>query len=70
MVGGAVGNAVTRNRVRRKLREASRTYLAKYPIGFQLTVRVHRDAKDLDFMTIRADMVSATDKLSDKLHRH
>ena len=39
VVSGALGNAVTRNRVKRRLRHLARAHVAETPVGIDLVVR-------------------------------
>lgn len=69
VVGGIVGNAVARNRVKRRLREASRMFLKEFPLGFQLTIRVRREASEIDFQKMVADVQAASVLLTSKVMR-
>jgi len=60
-VGRRVGNAVTRNRVRRRLREAFRLQKDKLPVGLDIICVVHPAAADPN-----ADLATA---LRDAIHR-
>jgi ribonuclease P protein component len=53
-VGGRLGDAVTRNRIKRRLREYVRVRRHMIPDGLDLVVAVHRDLSRLDFKTFQA----------------
>lgn len=69
VVGGIVGNAVTRNRVKRQLREASRDFLKDFPQGYQLTVRVRREAAEIEYRTLLVDLHVASRALVSKARK-
>ena len=59
VVSKAVGNAVVRNRVRRRLRELVRPRLAGLPAGASLVVRALPPAASASFETLGADLDAA-----------
>jgi ribonuclease P protein component len=56
VVGGNVGSAVVRNRVRRRLRHMVRGYLALLPGGSLLVLRAHRSAATARQADIAAEL--------------
>ena len=67
IVGRNVGNAVVRNRVRRRLREASRELLRQRPMGMDIVIRAKPAAADAlfrDFVTDIAQCVSRRERES------
>ncbi len=61
-----LGNAVVRNRTRRRLREATRLVLAERPlIGFDLVLIGRPAARTLPFVRLRADFAQALDRLAE-----
>lgn len=67
VVSGLVGNAVVRNRVKRKLREAARYFLVNHPNGYQLTLKAKPEARDLSFGSMTEDFQATTSKLLEKI---
>ena len=59
VVSKAVGNAVVRNRVRRRLRHLIRPRLAELPVGARLVVRALPAAAAADHETLSADLDAA-----------
>jgi ribonuclease P protein component len=59
VVSKAVGNAVVRNKVRRRLRHLVRPLLGTLPAGSSLVVRALPPAATASFDTLRADLDSA-----------
>jgi ribonuclease P protein component len=56
VVSRAVGSAVVRNRVRRRLRELMRGWLARLPGGCLLVVRAHPAAAGVSQADLAADL--------------
>ena len=65
-VSRAVGNAVTRNRWKRRIREAFRLSRLELPMGIDFVVRPKRGATP-DFHAIQASLRNLASKLSRKL---
>jgi ribonuclease P protein component len=63
IVSRAVGNAVTRNRVKRQLRELSRGYLHSLPGGSLLVVRANPIAAQASHPDLAADLDLVIGKL-------
>jgi ribonuclease P protein component len=59
VVSKAVGNAVVRNKVRRRLRHLVRPVLGALPDGTTLVVRAQPAAATASFETLRADLDAA-----------
>jgi ribonuclease P protein component len=59
VVSKAVGNAVVRNKVRRRLRHLVRPLLGELPGGSSLVVRALPAAAEASFATLGADLESA-----------
>lgn len=59
IVSKAVGNAVTRNLVKRRLREASAEALRDRPAGIDVVVRALPAAASADWASLRSDYASA-----------
>ncbi|MEA5455550.1 ribonuclease P protein component [Sinomonas sp. JGH33] len=59
IVSKAVGNAVTRNLVKRRLREAGAETLRERPTGVDIVVRALPAAASADWSSLRSDYVSA-----------
>jgi ribonuclease P protein component len=59
VVSKAVGNAVVRNRVRRRLRHLVRPLLGDLPDGTSLVVRALPAAAEASFATLGADLEAA-----------
>jgi len=63
VVSRAVGNAVTRNRVKRRLRELMRGYLHSLPGGSLLVVRANAAAAHASQPDLAADLDSVISRL-------
>jgi ribonuclease P protein component len=62
-----LGNAVTRNRIRRRLKEAARLSLGPYAKpGFDYVVIGRADAEHRPFEVLKSDLISATTRLHAK----
>ena len=60
-----VGNAVIRNRTRRRLKEAVRLLLAKHPVtGFDLVLIGRDSTRKRNFIALQGDIRRALDKTS------
>lgn len=58
-----VGNAVSRNRARRRLREIARQELRERPRhGADIVLIARKTTADIDFATLRADLTSVLDR--------
>jgi ribonuclease P protein component len=55
-----VGNAVVRNRLKRRVREVWRRHRGEFPRGRALVVLIKRDAQDLDSATMAAELLRAS----------
>ena len=65
----AVGNAVTRNLVKRRLREAAAQSLADHPTGLDIVVRALPPAASASWAQISADYAGALSACIGKLSR-
>ena len=63
VVGKAVGPAVTRNRVKRRLRHLVRERLTELPAGASLVVRALPPAATAEYDGLRADLGGALERL-------
>lgn len=59
MVPRSVGKAVTRNRVRRRLRHLAREHLAELPTGALVVVRALPPAAAASYRRLAADLAAA-----------
>lgn len=64
VVSKAVGNAVVRNRVKRRLRHAVRPVLADLPPGSVLVVRAQAAAADASYPELGADLARCLDRVA------
>ena len=62
-VSRAVGDAVKRNRVARRLRHLMREHLGRLPTGSRLVIRALPSAVSASHANLRRDLDSALDKL-------
>ncbi|MER1997240.1 MAG: ribonuclease P protein component [Arthrobacter sp.] len=69
IVSKAVGNAVTRNLVKRRLREAAAQSLADHPTGLDIVVRALPPAASASWAQLRADYAGALSACLNKLSR-
>jgi ribonuclease P protein component len=59
-----IGNAVIRNRAKRRLREAARLVLAGRPAaGAELVLVARRETGTMDFATLRRNLAQAVDEV-------
>ncbi|GAB3995247.1 hypothetical protein GCM10029992_12000 [Glycomyces albus] len=61
VVSKAVGNAVVRNRVKRRLRHAAAEQLASWPVGTDVVVRATPKSAGRDFTALRRDLAEAVE---------
>nr|BFF22806.1 ribonuclease P protein component [Glycomyces mayteni] len=59
VVSKAVGNAVVRNKVKRRLRHAAAEALPHWPAGTDVVVRATPKAAERDFAALRRDLAEA-----------
>lgn len=59
IVSKAVGNAVTRNKAKRRLREAISPFLAQAPQGYQLVIRALPASASASYQQLEEDLTSA-----------
>ncbi|WP_342023249.1 ribonuclease P protein component [Arthrobacter citreus] len=69
IVAKSVGNAVTRNLVKRRLREAAAQSLREYPTGFDIVVRALPPAATASWQELRTDYLGALRTCAGKLDR-
>ena len=62
-VSRRIGNAVTRNKVRRRLREVFRSALPKVPAGMDLVVSARPAAADASFQGLEQEFARALRKI-------
>lgn len=67
VVSRGVGNAVTRNRVKRRLRALVAHHLSELPAGSRLVVRAHPSAARTEFAELDRQLVSALDRARAKV---
>ena len=63
VVSKQVGNAVLRNRAKRRLRAISRTLIANYPNGVMLAIRVKPEIHGLSHADLTEQFLNATNRL-------
>lgn len=69
IVGKNVGNAVTRNVVKRRLRSAAAEWLTAHPSGFDVVVRALPPAADSDYRALRHEFFGGVETVVRKLDR-
>ena len=69
IVSKAVGNAVTRNRVKRRLRELAAATVSTYPQGLYIAVRALPASAGANWEELRADYRGALESSLKKLDR-
>ncbi|MBP3042131.1 ribonuclease P protein component [Arthrobacter jiangjiafuii] len=69
IVAKSVGNAVTRNLVKRRLREAAAQSLREYPTGFDVVVRALPPAATATWQELRTDYMGALRTCAGKVDR-
>ena len=69
IVAKSVGNAVTRNLVKRRLREAAAQSLREYPTGFDIVVRALPPAATASWEDLRSDYLGTLRTCVGKLNR-
>ncbi|GAB3269442.1 ribonuclease P protein component [Arthrobacter pigmenti] len=67
IVSKAVGNAVTRNLVKRRLRELARVTIADHPSGVVVVVRALPPAADASWQQLSGDYQGAWEKVGSRL---
>lgn len=67
IVSKAVGNAVTRNRIKRRLREYAAQTIKDHPQGYYIAVRALPASKTATFEKLRRDYTSALENVLTKL---
>lgn len=69
IVSKAVGNAVTRNRVKRRLREIVRPMLTEFEPGTLLVLRALPEAAGADYTQLHAEVVELVERANRKSAR-
>lgn len=59
IVSKAVGNAVTRNKTKRRLRDIIASFVAENPTGYQVVVRALPPAASAPYTDLETDLTSA-----------
>ncbi|EAR26161.1 hypothetical protein A20C1_09779 [marine actinobacterium PHSC20C1] len=63
IVSKAVGNAVVRNKVRRRLRAAAAQLLPRVPGGSDIVVRALADSAQAEWTTLQAEIAEGIDRI-------
>jgi ribonuclease P protein component len=63
IVSKATGNAVARNRVRRRLRSAAAELLPSVPVGSVIVVRALAGADEAEWATLHAEIAEGIDRI-------
>ena len=69
IVGRPVGNAVTRNRVKRRLREAGAIWLKDHGQGFDVVVRAKRNSATASWSELEEELLHCLTRLEGKARR-
>lgn len=56
-------SAVSRNRLKRQLRELGRTFMIQLPISCDVVIQCRREAYELSFQELRAEIIQITNRL-------
>lgn len=67
IVSKSVGNAVTRNKTKRRLRELITPFVSKHPNGYSLVIRALPAAAHADYLQLSNDLDSALASVLKKL---
>jgi ribonuclease P protein component len=69
IVSKAVGNAVTRNRVRRRLKGIAHDLVSERPTGLDVVIRALPAAAQADWLTLVADVTRSYDRASGSVRK-
>ena len=62
IVAKTVGNAVTRNRVRRRLRALSRELVQRVPLGTDVVMRALPGSGDVEWVTLHTEITEGVER--------